>query len=185
MAWSHCIWDDLLLSDFVSVIAHPLKHAEATPTGPSLIMPIATPKNYQYAYVPETQEDLDWADRAFLSLRPGPLLLRFRYQSCVLGCQLMRSVPIIDLAKYETEDGKKELATELLAAVNTKGFFYLTNFGITQEAVNRQFGIGAEFYATPVEERLQSRSDLDNGNSNGYRPKGLRSVGAGLTGALS
>ncbi len=63
--------------------------------------------------------------------------------------------------------------------MNTKGFFYLTNFGITQEEVDRQFGIGGEFYATPLEERMKARSRVEQGNSNGYRPMGLRTVGEG------
>lgn len=33
-------------------------------------MPIAVPKDYAYAYVPETKEDLDWAEREFLALSP-------------------------------------------------------------------------------------------------------------------
>lgn len=28
-------------------------------------MPHATPQSYQYTHVPETKEDLDWADRKF------------------------------------------------------------------------------------------------------------------------
>lgn len=73
------------------------------------------------------------------------------------------------------------LAKKLLDAVNTKGFFYLTNFGITKEEVDRQFGIGSEFYSTPLEERMIARSKVEQGNSNGYRPMGLRNVGEGLT----
>ena len=91
-------------------------------------------------------------------------------------------MPTIDLAGFDSEQGKKELAKKLLDAVNTKGFFYLTNFGISKEEVDRQFGIGSEFYATPLEERMKSRSIVEQGNSNGYRPMGLRNVGEGLTG---
>jgi len=115
-----------------------------------LDMPIAT-RNFQYAYVPETKEDLDWAD-----------------------------LPTVDLSKFDNEEGKQELAKVLLEAVNTKGFFYLINFGISSERVSRQFGIGSEFYGTPIEERMKSKSDLDHGNSNGYSPMGNREVGKGL-----
>jgi isopenicillin N synthase-like dioxygenase len=91
-------------------------------------------------------------------------------------------VPTVDLAKFDTPNGKEELAKILLEAVNTKGFFYLINFGISDEAVNRQFGIGSKFYNTPVEERMRSKSDLEHGNSNGYSPSGMRIVGEGLKG---
>jgi len=117
-------------------------------------MPIAVPKDYQYSYIPETKEELDWAD-----------------------------LPTVDLSKYDQgEEAKKELAHTLLEAFNVYGFFYLINFGFTDKEVSRQFGIGTEFYATPLEDRMKSRSRVEQGNSNGYRPAGLRSTGKdGLT----
>ena len=52
----------------------------------------------------------------------------------------------------------------------------MTNFGITQEEVDRQFALGREFYDLPLEERLKfyNAQDLESGNYNGYRPAGLR-----------
>ena len=94
-------------------------------------------------------------------------------------------VVTLDLSKYDTESGQRELALELLEAVNQKGFFYLKNFGLSAEQVNRQFGIGSEFYSVPLENRLKSLSDLEHGNSNGYAPAGKRQVGQGLTGRYS
>ncbi len=91
-------------------------------------------------------------------------------------------VVTLDLSKYDTEEGKEELARQLLEAVNKKGFFYLKNFGLPAEVVNRQFGIGSEFYSVPLGDRLKSISDLEHGNSNGYAPAGKRDVGQGLTG---
>ena len=88
----------------------------------------------------------------------------------------------LDLSKYDEEASRKELAQELLDAVNTKGFFYLKNFGLSREEVDRQFGIGSEFYTTPLEERLKSKSDLEHGNSNGYSPAGKRDMGHGIMG---
>lgn len=89
-------------------------------------------------------------------------------------------VPTVDFAKWDAPGGKEELARELLEAVNTKGFFYLINFDVSPERVSRQFGIGSEFYSSPLEERLKSTSDIEHGNSNGYRPMGRRIVGQGL-----
>lgn len=107
--------------------------------------------DYSYAYVPETQEELDWAD-----------------------------LPTVDLSLFTTDESKKALAQTLLDAVKTKGFFYLSNFGLSQEQVDRQYAIGSEFYAVPLEERMKSKSDLQHGNSNGYAPAGKREVGEGL-----
>ena len=35
------------------------------------------------------------------------------------------------------------------------GFFYVKNFNIAQERVNRQFSIGKQFYEIPLEEKLK------------------------------
>lgn len=54
------------------------------------------------------------------------------------------------------------------------GFFYIINFGLSQEAVDRQFSIGKELFTLPTEEKLKYRADLENGGYNGYKPLGLR-----------
>ncbi|KAH8601782.1 flavonol synthase [Bisporella sp. PMI_857] len=114
-------------------------------------MPSATPQLYQYSHVPETEENLDWADLA-----------------------------TVDLSKYGTPEGNTELAETLINAIRKKGFFYVTNFGISQEAVNRQFAYGQAFYELPLEEKLKYVPDLDSGNYNGYRPAGRRLLGGGI-----
>ncbi|EJU03185.1 Clavaminate synthase-like protein [Dacryopinax primogenitus] len=106
-------------------------------------MPVPAPQLGSYQYVPETKENLDWADLA-----------------------------TIDLSKYGTPEGKKELAQELLDALRNKGFFYVKNFNISQERVDRQFALGREFYELPLEEKLKYVPDLDAGKFNGYTPAG-------------
>ncbi|KAI0032097.1 Clavaminate synthase-like protein [Vararia minispora EC-137] len=109
-------------------------------------MPVPVPQLGSYSYVPETKEDLPWADLVTL-----------------------------DLSKYGTPEGKKELAAFLLKALREKGFFYVKNFNISQEDVNHQFAIGREFYELPLEEKLKYVPDgLDNGQFNGYVPAGRR-----------
>lgn len=56
------------------------------------------------------------------------------------------------------------------------GFFYVKNFNIPQEQVDRQFALGREFYALPLEEKLKFHSEdaLISGDYNGYRPAGTR-----------
>ncbi|KAK8057978.1 hypothetical protein PG994_008426 [Apiospora phragmitis] len=104
----------------------------------------------QYSHVPETKEDLDWADLAN-----------------------------IDLSQYGTDEGNARLAQQLIEAIRTKGFFYVTNFGIPQEKVDRQFALGQAFYELPLEEKLKYVLDLDNGEYNGYRPAGRRALSGG------
>ena len=81
----------------------------------------------------------------------------------------------VDLSLYSTPEGKKELARTLITAVREKGFFYVKNFNISQERVNRQFAIGRDFYGLPLEEKQKYTVEgLDQGNFNGYVPAGRR-----------
>lgn len=89
-------------------------------------------------------------------------------------------MPTIDLAKYGTPAGNKELAATLIEAIRTKGFFYVTNFGIAQERVDQQFSLGQAFYELPLEEKEKYTPDLENGDYNGYRPAGRRVLGGGV-----
>ena len=89
-------------------------------------------------------------------------------------------MPTIDLSKYGTPSGNAELAQTLIEAIRTKGFFYVTHFGISQEAVDKQFALGQGFYELPLEEKLKYVPDLDSGSYNGYRPAGRRVMGGGV-----
>lgn len=62
------------------------------------------------------------------------------------------------------------------------GFFYVENFGISQEEVDNQFALGREFYNLPLEEKLKyhNAEDLASGNYNGYRPGGRREIVDGV-----
>lgn len=82
----------------------------------------------------------------------------------------------LDLSKFDRTGGKEELVQELEHAVTKVGFFYVKNFNISQEEVDRQFALGREFYNLPLEEKLKyhNEDDLVSGNYNGYRPAGHR-----------
>ncbi|KAI0787374.1 Clavaminate synthase-like protein [Fomes fomentarius] len=109
-------------------------------------MPVPTPELGSFNFVPETKENLDWADLITL-----------------------------DFSLLETPEGKKELAATLVKAVREHGFFYVKNFNIPQERVNRQFSLGRQFYELPLEEKLKYVPEgLDNGAFNGYVPSGRR-----------
>lgn len=45
-----------------------------------------------------------------------------------------------------------------------------------QDEIDHQFAIGKEVFKLPVEEKLKYRADLENGNYNGYRPKGMQEL---------
>ncbi|OTB00322.1 hypothetical protein M426DRAFT_237690 [Hypoxylon sp. CI-4A] len=106
-----------------------------------------------YEHVPVTKENLPWADLITL-----------------------------DLGLYEQPGGKQELVKQLDHAVRNVGFFYVKNFNISQEEVDRQFALGREFYNLPLEEKLKyhNQQDLESGEYNGYRPAGHRVLGNGI-----
>ncbi|KAH8924696.1 flavonol synthase [Atractiella rhizophila] len=114
-------------------------------------MPGAAPTLGSYKYVEETKENLDWAD-----------------------------LPTIDLALFATEEGKQELTKILTEAFTKYGFFYVKNFGISQERVDRQFSIGNQFYELPLEEKLKYKPDHSQGHYNGYSPAGRHEIVPGL-----
>lgn len=66
-----------------------------------------------------------------------------------------------------------------------KGFFYITNFGLSQEQVDRQFAIGKEVFRLPTEEKLKYRAELEKGGYNGYKPLGLRVSRARFTASFT
>ncbi|KAI0014489.1 hypothetical protein F4779DRAFT_612777 [Xylariaceae sp. FL0662B] len=104
-----------------------------------------------YHQIPETKYELDWVD-----------------------------LVILDLSQFDQPSGKQKLAAQLFDAIQKIGFFYVTNFGLTQEQVDRQFAIGKEVFKLPTEEKLKYRADLENGGYNGYKPLGLREVRPGV-----
>ncbi|CAK7237402.1 hypothetical protein SEUCBS140593_009948 [Sporothrix eucalyptigena] len=107
--------------------------------------------NLFYKQVPETSYHLEWAELATL-----------------------------DLSKFDQPGGKEALAKQLADAIQTIGFFYIVNFGLTQDEVDRQFAIGKSVFALPTEEKLKYRADLEHGGYNGYKPLGLRQVAPGI-----
>ncbi|KAI1176049.1 2OG-Fe(II) oxygenase superfamily protein [Nemania sp. FL0916] len=104
-----------------------------------------------YHQFPETKYDLDWADLVTL-----------------------------DLDQFDQPGGKQKLASQLFDAIQKIGFFYIINFGLTQEQVDEQFAIGKEVFHLSMEEKLKYRADLENGGYNGYKPLGLREVRPGI-----
>lgn len=80
----------------------------------------------------------------------------------------------LDLSTFDAPGGKEALAQQLSHALQNIGFFYIVNFGLSQEQVDKQFAIGKNVFELSTEEKLKYRADLENGGYNGYKPLGLR-----------
>ncbi|KAJ5373545.1 hypothetical protein N7517_005551 [Penicillium concentricum] len=65
-----------------------------------------------------------------------------------------------------------------------KGFFYITNIGLSQGDIDLQFAIAKAFFELPEEERLRHRAPLEDGSYNGYRPLGALNLFPGMQDTL-
>jgi isopenicillin N synthase-like dioxygenase len=97
-----------------------------------------------YVHPPETKADLPWSELVTL-----------------------------DLEDYIRPGGKERLAKQLEHAVHHVGFFYVKNFGLTQEQVDRQFTLAQAFFELPEPEKEKSELDFKVGDFNGWRRPGL------------
>ncbi|KAH8803565.1 hypothetical protein F5884DRAFT_847287 [Xylogone sp. PMI_703] len=104
-----------------------------------------------YEQVPESKCELDWAELVTL-----------------------------DLSRFDLPDGKQQLAEQAKDAIHRIGFFYVTNFGLSQEEVDRQYAIGKALFELSTNEKLQYIANLDQGEYIGYKPAGLREVVPGI-----
>jgi isopenicillin N synthase-like dioxygenase len=86
----------------------------------------------------------------------------------------------LDLSKFDEPGGKQFLANQLRDAVHNIGFFYITNFGLSQDEIDQQFAIGKSIFDLPMEEKLRHRANLEEGHYSGYRPLGAGEIKPGL-----
>ncbi|KAJ8457010.1 hypothetical protein ONZ51_g11780 [Trametes cubensis] len=106
-------------------------------------MPATTiPSVPHYVPAPPTKEDLEWAD-----------------------------LPIIDLSKASTPEGRAELAPQVRDAMRTFGFMYVVNHGLTQAQNERIFDIAdVPFSQVAEDEKKQFSYDIKaTGLYKGYK----------------
>lgn len=96
-----------------------------------------------YEHPPETKAELPWADLVTL-----------------------------DLEDYHRPGGKERLAKQLEHAVHHVGFFYVKNFGLSQDEVDRQFTLAKNLFELPVEEKEKYEIDYAAADYNGWRRPG-------------
>lgn len=114
-------------------IAEPLRPSLPSSLSPSL--PLSRSLALcSYSELPETKEDLSWAELVSL-----------------------------DLSTFDQPGGKEALAKQLKHAVHTVGFFYVVGYGISQEKVDKQFAIGKEVFDLSLEEKTKYAADHANG----------------------
>ncbi|GAD98060.1 hypothetical protein AN2655.2 [Paecilomyces variotii No. 5] len=75
----------------------------------------------------------------------------------------------INLSRFDEPGGKQELARQLYDAVTKVGFWVVTNTGIDDAKVLRQFSIGNAFFKEPLEEKRIFPCNFAQGEYFGYR----------------
>ncbi|KAJ4516826.1 hypothetical protein HRR78_007000 [Exophiala dermatitidis] len=96
-----------------------------------------------YVHPPETKEDLPWSELVTL-----------------------------DLEDYNRPGGKERLAKQLEHAVHHVGFFYVKNYGLTEEQVNQQFTLAKNLFELPVSEKEKYEVRYAEADYNGWRRPG-------------
>ncbi|PVH80865.1 gibberellin 2-oxidase [Cadophora sp. DSE1049] len=102
-----------------------------------------------YTHPPETQESLPWAELVTL-----------------------------DLEDYHRPGGKERLASQLSHAVHHVGFFYVKNFGLSQQQIDNQFTLAKNFFSLPVSEKEKYEIDYAKADYNGWRRPGRGKISA-------
>ena len=114
-------------------------------------MGAATESHPRYQDIHETTADLDWAD-----------LIN------------------IDLSQFDLPGGKQKLAAQLKNAISTVGFFYVTNFGLSEAQVDEQFALAAAIFDQPTKEKQKYRVSPTQQGHFGWKPAGARKQQHGL-----
>ncbi|KAH7080576.1 hypothetical protein BKA63DRAFT_563255 [Paraphoma chrysanthemicola] len=96
-----------------------------------------------YVHPPETKEDLPWSELVTL-----------------------------DLEDYDRPGGKERLAKQLEHAVHHVGFFYVKNYGLSPEQVDRQFTLAKHFFELPTSEKEKFEVNYKAADYNGWRRPG-------------
>jgi isopenicillin N synthase-like dioxygenase len=105
----------------------------------------------RYQDIQETKFDLDWANLIY-----------------------------IDLSQFDVPGGKQKLAAQLKQAISTVGFFYVTNFGLSEAEVDEQFALAAAVFDQPTEEKQKYRVSATEPGHFGWKPHGARKQQHGL-----
>ncbi|KAF3403330.1 hypothetical protein DPV78_004783 [Talaromyces pinophilus] len=77
----------------------------------------------------------------------------------------------LDISLLDQPGGIEFLAGQVLKFINTNGFFYVTNHGLTNEQINRQYAIAGAFFELSLEEKMKYLSNTAAGDFRGYKPR--------------
>ncbi len=90
------------------------------------------------------------------------------------------SLPVIDISGLTSSHAadRQEVGAQLRAACVDKGFFYISNHGVSETLVDDVFKEAAAFFALPVEQKMAVDKARSNANR-GYEPLQGQTLSAG------
>ncbi|MBV6656373.1 MAG: isopenicillin N synthase family oxygenase [Devosiaceae bacterium] len=91
-----------------------------------------------------------------------------------------KEVPLIDLGPAFSGDpeGKKAVVWEIHKACVDPGFFYIKNHGVSQETMDNQLKLAAQFFDLPLEEKLELDS-IKEASTRGYEKMAAQTLDEG------
>ncbi len=76
-------------------------------------------------------------------------------------------LPVVDMSKFISGEGKEEVAEALGRACRDVGFLYLVNHGMDQKKIDNMFALAKDFFALPIEVKNESHISHSK-NHRGY-----------------
>ncbi|MBT6566453.1 MAG: isopenicillin N synthase family oxygenase [Candidatus Puniceispirillum sp.] len=89
------------------------------------------------------------------------------------GLVNFEDIPVIDLSAIDTEQGRTQIAAELVHTAKTIGFFYISNHGIAAEICAKAFTASRRFFALPVSDKTSIEV---NQHQRGWMAQGMANL---------
>ncbi|KAG9312099.1 2OG-Fe(II) oxygenase [Chiua virens] len=80
------------------------------------------------------------------------------------------SIPVIDMSKCGTPEGKLATALEIRDACIRVGFFYIRNHGISQSCLDNAFTMMQKYFDLPMATKMKLYHKSQDSNFKGYSP---------------
>lgn len=110
--------------------------------------------------------------------------LSTRHEKSTVG--FSREIPLVDFAPLTSpvdDQGRKEMLASLRSALETCGFMYLRNHGVTQPLIDAVFTQSRQFFSLPLEVKNRAKP-RQPASTRGYEGVGVQALEAGRPGDL-
>ncbi|MDB2389986.1 isopenicillin N synthase family oxygenase [Alphaproteobacteria bacterium] len=89
------------------------------------------------------------------------------------GLVNFKDIPVIDIGKIDSDQGREKIAKELVHSAETIGFFYISNHGIPPEICAKAFAASRRFFALPDSDK----SSIEvNQHQRGWMAQGMANL---------